>query len=94
MQFADRIERKLTEALQPQRLEIADDSEKHRGHSGWREGGETHFRVVVVASRFAGVSRVERQRLVYDLLAEELSERVHALQLTCRTPDEDGKLTA
>lgn len=94
MQFAERIEQKLTDALQPQQLEIADDSHKHHGHAGWREGGETHFRVLVVSPKFEGMGRVDRQRLVYDTLAAELNERVHALQLTCRTPDEHAKLTA
>ncbi len=94
MQFAERIERKLRDALAPERLEIADDSHKHHGHAGWREGGETHFRVLVVSRGFDGMSRVARQRLVYDTLAEELAERVHALQLTCRTPEEDAKLSA
>lgn len=94
MQFAERIERKLRDALQPERLEVADDSHQHYGHAGWREGGETHFRVVVVARGFAGMNRVARQRLVYDTLAEELNERVHALQLTCRTPEEDARLSS
>ena len=90
MDMAARIEAKLTEALAPQRLEIADDSHKHQGHGGWRPGGETHFRVLVVAEAFSGLSRVARQRKVYSLLDEELHERVHALQLTTRTPEEDA----
>lgn len=88
MTMAERIERKLTEALSPSRLSIDDDSEKHRGHGGYREGGETHFRVEIVAAGFAGQSRVQRQRRVYEILSEELEERVHALQLTTLTPDE------
>jgi BolA protein len=94
MSFAERIESNLTKALQPTRLDVHDDSEMHRGHSGYREGGETHFRVLVVSARFQGMSRVARQRLVYDTLSAELSERVHALQLTCRTPEEDAKLAS
>jgi BolA protein len=89
--MAARMERKLTEALRPQRLEIRDDSHKHAGHSGWREGGETHFHVEIVSDAFAGQSRVGRQRLVYAALAEELAERVHALQLRTLTPDEAAK---
>jgi BolA protein len=91
MSFAERIRSNLTQTLQPARLEVHDDSEMHRGHSGYREGGETHFRVLVVSDRFQGVSRVARQRLVYDALSAELTERVHALQLSCRTPEEDAK---
>jgi len=88
---AETIERKLTEALAPQRLRIVDDSEKHKGHAGYREGGETHFRVEVVSEAFAGQSRVTRQRRVYDILSEELSTRVHALQLKTLTPEEEAR---
>ena len=88
MAMAERIERKLTAALSPSQLRIADDSEQHKGHGGYREGGETHFRVEIVAQSFAGQSRVQRQRRVYEILAEELAERVHALQLTTLTPEE------
>ena len=90
MAVADTIERKLTQALAPLRLRIVDDSEKHRGHAGYREGGETHFRVEVVAEAFAGQTRVARQRRVYDILAEELAAGVHALQLKTLTPEEDA----
>jgi BolA protein len=87
---AETIERKLTEALAPQRLKIVDDSEKHKGHGGYREGGETHFSVEVVSAAFAGQNRVARQRRVYEILAAELADRVHALQLKTLTPEEDG----
>lgn len=88
--MAETIRTKLTEALAPERLEIRDDSEQHRGHGGWREGGETHFDVVVVATAFDGMGRVARQRLVYGALRDELVERIHALSLTCMTPAEDS----
>lgn len=88
MSMAETIERKLTTALTPQRLEVRDDSHKHAGHAGWREGGETHFHVTVVAEAFAGESRVARQRKVYQVLAEELADSVHALQLVTLTPQE------
>ena len=90
MAVAEIIEHKLTEALAPQRLKIVDDSEKHKGHAGYREGGETHFRVEVVSQAFAGENRVARQRRVYDILSEELAGGVHALQLKTLTPDEDA----
>lgn len=86
---AGRIRSKLVEALAPTRLAIRDDSEKHRGHAGWREGGETHFFVELVSPAFAGLGRVERQRRVYRVLAEELSGPVHALQLKTLSPEED-----
>lgn len=91
MAVAETIERKLSEALAPQRLKVVDDSEKHKGHAGYREGGQTHFRVEVVSAAFAGQSRVARQRRVYDILAEELAGGVHALQLTTLTPEEDAR---
>jgi len=91
MRAADRIARKLDAALKPARLDVRDDSEKHRGHAGWREGGATHFRVEVVSAAFAGLSRVARQRLVYQALAEELKAGVHALELKTLTPEEDAK---
>ncbi len=89
MRMAERIAQNLTRALKPARLDVHDDSEKHRGHAGWREGGGTHFRVEVVAAAFAGLSRVARQRLVYQALAEELNGGVHALELKTLAPEED-----
>jgi BolA protein len=81
---------KLSTAFAPVRLDIVDESHRHAGHAGARPEGETHFRVEIVAAAFAGKSRVERQRLVYAALAEELRSRVHALQLTTKTPEEAG----
>lgn len=85
-----RIESKLKAAFAPQRLEVVDESESHRGHAGWREGGETHFRVHMVADAMAGKSRIERQRAVNRCLAEELSGPVHALAMDLRAPGEAG----
>jgi BolA protein len=81
---------KLEAALAPLRLDIVDESHRHAGHAGARPEGETHFRVEIVADSFAGKSRVERQRLVYRILEDELATRVHALQLTTRAPGEPG----
>jgi BolA protein len=89
MTVADRIRAKLTRALAPTRLEIHDDSHRHEGHAGSRPGGESHFRLEIVSPAFAGETRLDRQRRVYDLLAEELRGSVHALQLTTLTPEED-----
>ena len=91
MGMAERIETKLRARFAPLRLEVADDSHKHEGHAGYREGGETHFRVELVSDRFTGLSRVARQRLVYEALADELAERVHALLLKTLTPEEAGR---
>ncbi len=89
MSVAETIERKLTEALAPARLRVIDDSHRHAGHVGARPEGETHFRVEIVSTAFAGKTRIERHRLVNAVLADELADRVHALQLSTRTPDED-----
>ena len=88
MTYRTRMEAKLTQALAPESLIIKDVSHLHAGHAGADPAGETHFNVTIVTPRFEGVSRVERQRMVYDLLAEELRERVHALQLRTLTPAE------
>lgn len=92
MTYAESIRKKLQEALTPATLKVVDESHRHAGHlqhdGGAGQEGETHFRVLVVSSAFMGQSRVARQRMVYNLLAEELSSRVHALSLTTLTPEE------
>ena len=82
------IERKLEQALAPLRLTVVDDSHRHEGHAGSPGGGESHFRVEIVSQRFDGQSRLERQRLVYQILSEELAGPVHALSVTARAPSE------
>jgi BolA protein len=78
---AARIEAKLRAAFRPEALVVIDESEQHRGHAGWREGGETHFRVVMRATALDGLGRVERSRAVHRVLADELAGPVHALAL-------------
>lgn len=82
----DRMTNKLAAALQPVFLEVIDESHHHEGHGGWREGGGTHFRVKVVATAFAGKSRVETHRMINALLAEELAGGVHALAIEAKAP--------
>lgn len=84
----ERIREKLAQALQPSTLEIVNDSSRHAGHMGDDGSGESHFRVTVVSGLFTGKNRVERQRMVYDLLAEELRGGIHALSIKAITPDE------
>lgn len=79
---------KLTEAFQPELLDVEDQSEQHRGHAGFREGGETHFHVRIVAAAFAGQNRVARQRAIYGVLKDEMAGPVHALSLEVRAPGE------
>ncbi len=91
MRVAEIMKLKLTEALSPIQLDITDDSHKHAGHAGARPEGESHFSVFVVSQAFEGKSRVERQRLVYQALAEEMKQRIHALALQTISPNEQGK---
>lgn len=77
----EQIENKLRAAFAPTALRVIDESEQHRGHGGWREGGGTHYRVVMRAPAFAGLSRLARSRAVHGVLAEELAGGVHALAL-------------
>ncbi len=81
MNYTERMETKLTKAFSPSHLEIIDESEAHRGHGGYREGGETHFKINIKAEFFNGMSRVAQQRAVMAAVRQELEERVHALAL-------------
>ena len=82
------IQDKLTAAFRPTRLEIVDDSHRHAGNAGAREGGESHFNVTIESPAFAGTARVARQRMVYRALAEELAGPVHALSVKALAPGE------
>jgi BolA protein len=81
MTRADSIAAKLKTALTPEFLDVQDVSHHHAGHAGWREGGCTHFEVTIKASCFAGLSRVQQHRRVNQVLAEDLANGVHALEL-------------
>ena len=94
MTITERIREKLNKAFSPLTLELVDDSDQHKGHGGYREGGETHFRLLIVSDHFTGQGRVLRQRAIYDSLQVEMAERVHALQITARTPLEQAALQA
>lgn len=81
------IEKKLNSALSPSFLEVIDDSASHAGHSGNPDGaGESHFNVVIRAAAFEGKSRVARQRMVMDVLKEELKTQIHALSIKAELP--------
>lgn len=77
--IADQMTRRLA-TLEPTALQVLDESESHRGHSGFREGGESHFRVIMASPAFAGLSRLERHRLVHATLGD-IVPRIHALAL-------------
>jgi BolA protein len=80
----EKIRVKLEEAFSPRRLEVVDDSERHRGHAGFQEGGESHFNVVIEGEAFKGLSRIARHRAVHAALGRELVSEIHALALTIR----------
>ncbi|MEM6636210.1 MAG: BolA family protein [Pseudomonadota bacterium] len=81
MTIKSEIQRKLEVAFAPSELEVIDDSESHRGHAGFREGGETHFNVRITAPGFAGMGRMARHRAVHDALGKDILNRIHALSL-------------
>jgi BolA protein len=88
MTLTDWITQTLQERLQPSQLTVTDESEQHRGHGGWREGGETHFRVHIVSDAFSGKSRVERHRLVNEVLKDAFDRGLHALAVQAKAPGE------
>ena len=88
---AEAIAERLTAALSPTRLEVVNDSARHRGHMGDDGTGESHFHVTVESAAFAGQSRVARQRMVNHALADLLAERIHALAISARAPGEGAR---
>ena len=76
------MEARLRAAFTATELQIEDESESHRGHSGWREGGQTHFHVRLAAPELDGLSRIERHRAVHAALGPDLMARIHALRMT------------
>jgi BolA protein len=90
MRTADVITEKLTAAFAPQSLRVEDESHQHEGHAGHRPGGQTHYRVYIVAEAFRGKSRIDRHRMVNQTLAQELAGGVHALAIHASAPGEGG----
>ena len=85
---AAEIDKRLRDALAPTRLEVINDSDKHRGHAGHDGSGESHFTVAIEALVFAGMSRLDRQRAVNAALGDLMKERIHALAIRARAPGE------
>jgi BolA family transcriptional regulator, general stress-responsive regulator len=79
--MADRMRTILTSAFAPEVLEIIDESESHRGHAGYQDGGESHFRIKIRALDFAPMTRVDRHRAVHKALGPAVTGRVHAIAL-------------
>ncbi len=81
MQISDEIHAKLAKGFDTSVLDVADTSEGHRGHAGWREGGQTHFRVTITSNAFEPMSRLARHRAIHECLGKDLIGRIHALEL-------------
>lgn len=81
MGVTEEIRMRLEGEFRPTKLDVVDESERHRGHAGYREGGESHFRVTIAAPAFAPMSRIERHRAVHAALGQDLVARIHALAL-------------
>jgi BolA protein len=90
MRTADVITEKLTAAFAPESLRVEDESHQHEGHAGHRPGGQTHYRVYIVAEAFRGKSRIDRHRMINQMLAQELAGGVHALAIHASAPGEGG----
>jgi BolA family transcriptional regulator, general stress-responsive regulator len=88
MTLRDWMARTLEERFRPTVLAVTDESHTHAGHAGWREGGETHFRLDIVSEAFRGKSRVERHRLINAALAPAFERGLHALAIQARAPGE------
>lgn len=84
MSVKEKMTRKLESAFAPVSLAVIDESEHHRGHGGWREGGETHFRIQIVSPAFQGKSRVDIHRAINACLDEEIKGGVHALAIEAK----------
>ena len=81
------IEKILQEKFTPVSLNVIDESHLHQGHAGWREGGETHFRVEIVSAEFGELTRVQRHRAINEALAKFLDNGVHALAIKANVPE-------
>ena len=90
MRTADLITKKLSEAFTPQSLKVLDESHQHEGHAGHRPGGQTHYHVYIVSEAFKGKTRLERHRMINQLLSAELAGSVHALAIHAAAPGEEG----
>jgi BolA protein len=81
MTIAEEMRQRLESAFHPSRLEVLDESEEHRGHGGWREGGGTHWRIRIAAPGLGALSRVDRHRAIHAALGPEVIGRIHAVAL-------------
>ena len=81
MLIKDQIIIKLEKNFNPSLLDIEDQSEMHRGHSGWNEEGESHFHIRISSSVFSGLSRIKQHRAIYEALTKKLDKKIHAISI-------------
>ncbi|MEX0807899.1 MAG: BolA family protein [Dongiaceae bacterium] len=91
MTRAARLEHALKAALDPISISVVDESHRHAGHAGARAEGETHYAVEILSSRFVGLTRVQRHRLVHEIVHDEFQNGLHALSLKLLAPEERAK---
>ncbi len=91
MTMKEWLTQRLSERFAPIALTVTDESHQHHGHAGWREGGETHFRITIVASAFTGMSRLARHRAVNEAVTEAFARGLHALAIAAKTPEETSE---
>lgn len=90
MSVESRMRERLGAALSPLQLDLVDESNKHHGHAGWKESGNTHWKLAIVSAVFTGKNTVARHRLVYQALGDLMENPIHALSITARAPGENG----
>jgi len=91
MLLSEIIKEKIEKSLSIAGVIIEDESYKHEGHPGSRPGGETHFKIKVISESFSGKSRIERQRMIFRALENEMKEKIHAISIAALTPKEFRK---
>jgi BolA protein len=88
MRVRDILTKKLNDAFTPESIDVVDESHLHEGHAGHRPGGQSHFRIYIVAQAFVGKSRIDRHRMINAVLADDLAAGVHALAIDASAPGE------
>ncbi|MGV6810622.1 MAG: BolA family protein [Brevirhabdus sp.] len=84
MSVTDEMRERLLAAFEPTELEVIDESEKHIGHAGYQEGGESHFHVVIAADKLVPLSRIARHRAIHEAIGKDIIARIHALSMDIR----------
>lgn len=92
MSVYQQINEKINHLIKVEKLQIIDDSLKHKGHAGYKEGGESHFNLLVVSNDFDGLNRVKRHKLIYSALDDLMKDKIHALAIKAYTPEEYEEL--